>query len=95
MEAEFWDRAIEEHTRAAVGGDEPGGLVASKEWAPPSHVLRNVWADVGTLVGGDIPAGPEYPTAADNPPEYKGKESVFIPGHIHDCVDEWRVRMGE
>lgn len=87
----FWRRAIEDHTLAAVGGEEPGGLVSgAQQWRPPEHLLREVNTQVGELSKKDLPAGPWYPTAEDNPDEYKGIVEKFIPGHIHDKVDEWR-----
>ena len=73
-----------------MGGEEQGGLVSGRQWAPPDNLLRGVRSEVLALVGRDVPAGPVYPTAEDNPPEFKGRKQTFIPGYIHEKVDEWR-----
>ena len=87
---EFWNQAMEEHRARAVGEHGDGGLEVEKDFMPPDHLLRQAWADDGALVGEELPSGPRYATVEDNPVEFRDKKQEWMPGGIHEQVDEWR-----
>ena len=94
-EDEFWNRLVERHQRAAVNGEEPGGLVTGTEWEVPTELMRDVadWEqELRKWEGREVPAGPDFNGPETNDAEYKERRDVFIPEHIHDrAVEWWRI----
>ena len=87
--ADFWAHQVRMHQKLAVEGDEPGGLVSGGALAPPTELLRDMWAGLERPLGA-LQSGPKYTTPEDNPEEFRSKVQEFVPGKIHDCLDAWR-----
>ena len=91
-EEQMWRRLVKRHQRAAVDGDEPGGMVTGKHLEMERSLLREAvplaeYYSAGKLK--PLASGPQYTTPEDNPPQYKGKEVRFIPEFVHTKVKEW------
>ena len=94
-----WDRLVDQHQRAAVGGEEPGNLDTGEECIPQHGALSDLlgvsWSELMASGGQDrqqLPSGPKITGPGDNPAEFMGAKKKFEPGKLHnpEHVKEWQ-----
>ena len=83
------DDLIRQHQADAVDGEEPGGLTEGAQYTSPNHALQGLWDGIVALKGEDLPPGPSYPTADDNPAEFRNRAEAFKPGYVHNHYEAW------
>ena len=92
MEQE-WSALVDKAQRDAgeTTGDEAGALLSHEECAPSEAVLREAWKGLATMRDdANLASGPPYTEPGDNPEEFKGRKTPFVPGGVHKKVAAWR-----
>ena len=74
---------------------EDGALVSHEEHAPDESVLREAWRGLPSLLkhveeGKEISSGPSYTEPCDNPAQFLGRKTPFVPGGVHSKLEAWR-----